>query len=345
MDESYEERLKRRAEAKKRREEQLRKRLICAGCIIAAVLVLAVALIVTHVRKNKEASEEAAAASSTSVETISANSSSELSTEATATQTTSVSAEAAPTEAAAEEGEHPWIVQTTNYVVDRSNFAVDPNIPCGSDTDNGEKVIYLTLDDGPSENTLEVLDICDRYNIKITFFVTNANPEYAYLIKEAYDRGHTIGLHTYSHDYETVYSSPEAYFQDLEAIGQVVAEQIGYVPCFIRFPGGSANGISKDYCTGIMTTLSQMVQERGYQYFDWNASSGDGGSCTDPAELANAACSFDYYENIVLLSHDGSGHEPTIQALPQIIEYYLAQGYEFRPLDRSSYHSHQTIYN
>ena len=84
-----------------------------------------------------------------------------------------------------------------------------------------------------------MLDILDKYQVKATFFVTNGMPEYSYMIKEAYDRGHTIGLHTYSHDYAVVYASQDAYFKDLEAIGEVVKGQIGYVPCFIRFPGGS----------------------------------------------------------------------------------------------------------
>ena len=63
-------------------------------------------------------------------------------------------------------------------------------------------------------------------------------PEYKDMIKAAYDKGHTIGMHTYSHDYAKVYASVDAYFQDLDQIGQMVQEEIGYVPCFIRFPGG-----------------------------------------------------------------------------------------------------------
>ena len=96
------------------------------------------------------------------------------------------------------------------------------------------------------------------------------------MIKKAYDKGHTIGMHTYSHDYAKVYASVDAYFQDLDQIGQLVKEEIGYVPCFIRFPGGSSNTISASYTKGIMTTLTQEVQARGYQYYDWNGSSGDG---------------------------------------------------------------------
>lgn len=226
---------------------------------------------------------------------------------------------------------------------DRSGFAVQPgNVP-GSQEQTQEKVVYLTLDDGPSPNTQPVLDILDKYQVKATFFVTNGMPEYSYMIKEAYDRGHTIGLHTYSHDYASVYASQDAYFRDLEAIGEVVREQIGYVPCFIRFPGGSSNTVSRKYTSGIMTALAQEVQNRGYQYYDWNASSGDGGVLSTE-ELVNNATSFNE-NNIILLSHDSAAKQTTVEALPRIIEHYQSLGYEFRALDRDTYVPHHGINN
>ena len=95
----------------------------------------------------------------------------------------------------------------------------------GTTEQSDEKVVYLTLDDGPSKNTQAVLDILDKYNAKATFFVTGAMPEYKDMIKKAYDKGHTIGMHTYSHDYAKVYASVDAYFQDLDQIGQLVKKR------------------------------------------------------------------------------------------------------------------------
>ena len=100
----------------------------------------------------------------------------------------------------------------------------------GTTEQSDEKVVYLTLDDGPSKNTQAVLDILDKYNAKATFFVTGAMPEYKDMIKKAYDKGHTIGMHTYSHDYAKVYASVDAYFQDLDQIGQLVKERRVYQP-------------------------------------------------------------------------------------------------------------------
>lgn len=226
---------------------------------------------------------------------------------------------------------------------DRSSFAVQPGVPVGRFEQSDEKVVYLTFDDGPSDKTQAVLDILDKYKAKATFFVTGHMPEYRSMIKKAYDRGHTIALHTYSHDYQQVYASVDAYFQDLEAVGQVVKEQIGYVPCFIRFPGGASNTVSANYCPGIMSAIAPMVEDRGYQYYDWNCSSGDGGVHTAEELVQGATSSSE--NNIMILCHDATTKQTTVDALPKIIEHYQAQGYRFEAIDRSSYVVHHGIGN
>ena len=226
-----------------------------------------------------------------------------------------------------------------------AEFAVDPN----KETDwnyepNDRKVVYLTIDDGPSDKTQAVLDILDKYNCKATFFVTGINPDYAYQIKEEYKRGHTVGMHTYSHDYAQVYASTDAYFADLDAIGDLVKEQIGFVPCFIRFPGGSSNAISADYTPGIMSALVNQVQAAGYQYYDWNASSGDGSDHTAD-ELYGYACEYDDLDNVVLLIHDSTTKQSTVDALPRIIEHYQGLGYTFEAIDRTTMVPHHGVNN
>lgn len=224
--------------------------------------------------------------------------------------------------------------------IDRSNFAVNPEIPCGSnEMVPGEKVVYLTIDDGPTDLTPEFLDVLDAYNVKATFFVSAQQPQNLWLVKEEFDRGHTIGLHSYTHDYDSIYSSAEAYFEDLNLIGQAVAEQIGFVPCFIRFPGGSAC----DTNNSLMQYLTEEVQNRGYQYYDWNQSSADGGTEQDPG-LLFAAATNDPEDTILLLMHDTTYKEPSLKALPAIIEFYLSEGYEFRPITRDSFTAHQILY-
>lgn len=212
------------------------------------------------------------------------------------------------------------------------------------ETQNNEKVVYLTFDDGPSKYTPEVLAILEQYHCKATFFVTGMNAAYRKYIKIAYDQGHTIGLHTYSHDYAKIYASTDAYFADLEKIGSLVEEYIGFVPRYIRFPGGSSNSVSKKYCEGIMTKLTQMVEEKGYIYYDWNAENGDGYAKMSQSEMLKRATS-STQNQIMILMHDANGKQNTVDILPQVIEYYQEQGYVFKAIDDSTFVPHQHVNN
>lgn len=209
----------------------------------------------------------------------------------------------------------------------------------------GNKIMYLTFDDGPSGNTAKILDILAKYNAKATFFVTGNNQKYNYLIKRAHNEGHTIALHTYTHDYKKIYSSVDAYFNDLNKIGNMVKNQIGFVPKYIRFPGGASNTVSRKYSKGIMSTLTKEVQARGYQYYDWNASTGDAsGNNVAVSKIIKSATS-SKSNNIMLLGHDTAAKGTTVQALPKIIEHYQALGYSFKGISDSSFTPHQGVNN
>jgi len=213
------------------------------------------------------------------------------------------------------------------------------------DHSNGVKTVYLTFDDGPSENTEKVLDILDKYGAHATFFVTGAMPNYYDMIGEAYRRGNTVGMHTFTHDYASCYASVDAYFGDLDQIAQVIRDQIGYVPYLMRFPGGSSNTVSRRYCSGIMSTLASELPARGYQYYDWNVSSGDGGGTLPVDELVANSTAYGNFTNVILLCHDSSAKTTTVEALPQIIEYYQAQGFVFKAITRETVVVHHGIQN
>lgn len=212
-----------------------------------------------------------------------------------------------------------------------------------------DKIMYLTFDDGPSYNTIKILEILDKYDIKATFFVTAENKNYKYLIKEAHLKGHTIGLHTYTHDYSYIYSSKENYFRDLNQIDEYVEDILGIKTPYIRFPGGSSNTISKKYSKGIMSLLSKEIQAKGYQYYDWNLSSSDAEKpLMKKEDIIKSSVSKTYNGNndyIILLMHDTSSKTTTVEALPEIIEYYLNKGYTFKPIDKTSFIYHQKIHN
>lgn len=207
-----------------------------------------------------------------------------------------------------------------------------------------EKVVYLTFDDGPSKYTSEILEILKKYNCKATFFVTGQNPSYYHYIKVANEQGHTIGLHTYSHSYKKVYSSIDAYFDDLEKVGNLAKEYIGFVPKYIRFPGGGSNTVSRKYTKGIMTQLTKMVVDKGYQYYDWNAENGDGYTHITKSEMLKRATSSSQ-DQIMILMHDANGKEKTVEILPTVIEYYQKRGYVFKAIDENAPVFHQHVNN
>ncbi len=206
------------------------------------------------------------------------------------------------------------------------------------------KILYLTFDDGPSANTIKILDILDRYNVKATFFVV-WNSQYAYLYKEIVDRGHTIALHSYTHDYSKIYTGTTAYFNDLNKLSDAVYARTGVRSKLIRFPGGSSNTVSKRYCAGIMSTLTKEVEKRGYVYFDWNVDSCDAdGKSHTAAELTRYATNTKQ-QRVVLLHHDAASKRTTVESLPKTIETYLARGYYIIGLTEQSYTAHHRVNN
>ena len=117
------------------------------------------------------------------------------------------------------------------------------------------------------------------------------------------------------------------------------------VPKYIRFPGGGSNMVSKKYTPGIMSVLVSEVQNRGYQYYDWNASTGDAnGNNIAVHKLVKEATS-SHAHNIMILAHDTKAKSTTVQALPKIIEYYQGLGYTFKGIDDNSYAPHHKVNN
>ena len=337
-----EERARRRAE--KREAEKRARRERIGSIVITAGVILILAAVVLLVRGRGKSKDTAESQGTGSVQTVQ---------ETAGTGASGENASAAPAENAdTADGssqnvsgtDQAGAQSTGDTAADRSSFAVDPGkTDWNFDTEGGEKTVYLTFDDGPSYLTPAVLDVLDQYGVKATFFVTGQNPEYYDYIGDAFRRGHTIGLHTYCHEYEQVYASVDAYYQDLEKIGEIVEAQIGFVPCFIRFPGGASNTVSAHYSQGIMSILSEDVVARGYQYWDWNNSVADGSTVTVEEVCANAVKVEP--NTMVLLLHDGNGKDTTWEALPGVIELLRDMGYTFKALDRDAPVVHHSVLN
>lgn len=198
--------------------------------------------------------------------------------------------------------------------------------------------VALTFDDGPSQNvTPQILDVLAKNNVSATFFIIGFNQQKESIVLREFNEGHTIGYHGTSHEYSKVYSSLEALMDNFYTLEDKVVNLTGYSSKIIRFPGGSSNTVSFNYCNGIMTAGAKEATENGYIYFDWNVDSGDAGSAKTAEQI---------YQNVVsairpgrlnvILMHDASGKTETLNALQNIIDFCFENDYELVKLDSNS---------
>ena len=191
---------------------------------------------------------------------------------------------------------------------------------------SGKGVIYLTFDDGPNEGTTNtILNILSEEGVPATFFVTCNGPDY--LIQRMANEGHTVALHTATHSYSYVYASVSNYFADLNRVSNRVENLTGIKSMIIRFPGGSSNTVSRNYSSGIMTTLTSEVVNRGYHYFDWNVDSGDAAGASTNGVYSNVVNNISLDRENVVLMHDVK--YTTANALRDIIRYGKNNGFTF----------------
>ena len=204
--------------------------------------------------------------------------------------------------------------------------------------------IYLTFDDGPSNNTSKILDILKQEDIKATFFLVNFNSSYNSVVKRIYDEGHSIGIHSYTHNYKLIYSSVSAYFDDLNKMNDKIKTITGSDTKLLRFPGGSSNTISS-FNKGIMTTLVKEVTNAGYHYFDWNVDSSDAWSARNSNDVYNNVINNLKKGTNIVLMHDLSSNEKTVNVLEKIIKDAKEKGYIFANITMNTKEIHHGINN
>lgn len=195
-----------------------------------------------------------------------------------------------------------------------------------SNNDNNKKIIYLTFDDGPSYKvTNNVLDILKENEVKATFFlIGNQIKDKEDVVKRIYDGGHSIGLHTYTHNFRKIYCDEDKFIQEMMSCRSEIEEVIGIAPNIIRFPGGSYKHLSKSYL--------KKLHDNNFRVYDWNLDNCDGlNPKIQPYNLYTKAIrGSDKMDNIILLMHCTDMNKNTCSALPQIISYYKERGYEFK---------------
>lgn len=200
---------------------------------------------------------------------------------------------------------------------------------------DGQKVAYLTFDDGPSPNvTPVVLDILKEEDIKATFFIIGKNAETnpELLVREK-NEGHTIGMHSYTHQPAIIYKNPEAYLNDLQQCSDAMTKAVGedgYDKWLIRFPEGS-------FAVKNKPGFTEAIAAAGYHYIDWNALDGDAehARMESPTYLMNRLVStVGNQHHVVILMHDAAAKKSTADALPQFIKYLKDNGFTFKTIPK-----------
>lgn len=194
---------------------------------------------------------------------------------------------------------------------------------------DGDKVVYLTYDDGPSQETERLLDILDQQGVKATFFVMAQGKnieDCKKWMKMIVDRGHAIGVHTYSHEYKDIYASPQAFLEDFKKMHDLIYEATGQKITMFRFAGGSVNAYNKATCKAIIAEM----ERRGYTYFDWNVDSGDSEKGDNGKFIYDTTTQeiLSHQKSIVLM-HNSKAKKATVDQTAAIIEKAKAAGYRF----------------
>lgn len=241
--------------------------------------------------------------------------------------------------------EEPIEVSKAQTTIVRSNYANEPvteegTIAVISATESLAQaesipVVYLTFDDGPSPNSNKILDILDDYGIKATFFVVGREDDTsAQIYRRIVDEGHTLGMHSYTHIYSKLYASEDSFSSDLNRIHDLLLDRTGVDCKLYRFPGGSSNHVSNVD----VHKLINILNDRDIRYFDWNVANRDATGVTYTADelVENVMTNVVEYKTTVVLMHDVSGKEATVESLPKLIESLQAIGAVILPITDST---------
>jgi peptidoglycan/xylan/chitin deacetylase (PgdA/CDA1 family) len=176
--------------------------------------------------------------------------------------------------------------------------------------------------------------VLKEYGVKATFFVVGDESDEAEAIyKRIVDEGHTLGMHSYSNQYSTIYASTDAFEEDLDKLSSYLKDVTGVQSLYYRFPGGSSNEISNVN----MAEFVQILNNDGITYFDWNVSAGDTASDYSADDIvSNVTEGVSHYKTSVVLLHDGENKSTTVEALGSLIKALQEMDCEILPIDENT---------
>lgn len=235
-----------------------------------------------------------------------------------------------------------FLLFTGKFIIDQKDkFSDSDSVAAMSSKAVTRKRAYLTFDDGPSDQTGEILDILKEYDVKATFFVIGRNERYYPMYKRIVEEGHTLAIHSYSHEYSTIYASYDNFVNDVEELRKLLYDVTGVDCRYYRFPGGSSNRVTQVPVNDMIDYLDSA----GLTYFDWNALNNDAvitGQTPDQL-VKNILKDALNYDDTIILMHDLDCCHETVESLPSLIEQLEEHGYEILPIDDDTPHiQHRT---
>ena len=235
-----------------------------------------------------------------------------------------------------------FLLFTGKFIIDqRDKFPDSESVTAMSSKAVTRKRAYLTFDDGPSDQTGEILDILKEYDVKATFFVIGRNERYYPMYKRIVEEGHTLAIHSYSHEYSTIYASYDNFVNDVEELRKLLYDVTGVDCRYYRFPGGSSNRVTQVP----VNDLIDYLDSAGLTYFDWNALNNDAviAGQTPDQLVKNILKDALNYDDTIILMHDLDCCHETVESLPSLIEQLEEHGYEILPIDDDTPHiQHRT---
>lgn len=192
-----------------------------------------------------------------------------------------------------------------------------------------DRIAYLTFDDGPSENTEAILKVLKDNDIKATFFIVpDEGEDCARRLRAIAAEGHTIGIHSFTHNYLTIYADEKAFLDDFAKAYDIVVTVTNKRPWLYRFPGGSVN----QYNRSCRDQIRDILGERGFVYYDWNVDSNDWRGLSVDELCGNVVTDASRFVNPTILMHDTDTRDNTVAAIDKIIKDLKEKGYKFAPL-------------
>lgn len=209
-----------------------------------------------------------------------------------------------------------------------------------SESDDTEKVVYLTFDDAPGGKvTKDMLKTLKDNDVNATFFLIGEQIDNNQqdIVKQMVAEGNAVGLHSYTHNHCKIYGPNSDFFKEMKDCQDSIKKASGVTTNILRFPFGCNSRYFK-----LSQSMLDKIHEKNLKIYEWNVDSTDGlYPKLSPCEIAKRAQSTK--KTAVVLMHSGYNNKNSAAALNEVIHYYKKNGYTFKTISGNTDELYRTI--